>query len=369
MNRIAGIINLDQEQDFLDELTYFRCGAAVPYAGHYRMIDFTISNMVHSSIESIAIFTRRKYRSLLDHLEQGKAWDLDRQRGGLFILPPDWNDPTDISRGDLKHFHNNMDYINRVQADYILVTGAQNICNINFQDVLAEHKASKADVTVIYKKVCELYPEHHLASKLTINKQNNRVTAIHNDPKSQDIYMNMYLVKKSYLYALIEECIARGHTNLFADAIKANVEDIHIHAYEYKGVHSLINSVESYYRNSTKLLNEIEHDALFNEDSPIYTKVKDEAPTKFLPNSKVKNTIVANGCVIEGQVEGSILFRGVKVGKGSTIRNSIIMQRCEIDSGVVLENVIIDKDCKINSGRMLIGAKEKPFVVAKRKIM
>ena len=133
MDRIAGIINLDHEQDALGELTYFRCTAAVPFAARYRLIDFTISNMVNSGIESIAVFVRKKFRSLLDHLEQGKAWDLDRNRGGLFILPPDWNDPTDISRGDLQHFHNNIDFINRVLADYIVVTGSQNICNINFQ--------------------------------------------------------------------------------------------------------------------------------------------------------------------------------------------------------------------------------------------
>ena len=368
MNRIAGIINLDEEQDVLDELTYFRCGAAVPFAGRYRMIDFTISNMINSRIDSIAIFARSKYRSLMDHLEQGKAWDLDRQQGGLFILPPDWNDPTDISRGDLKHFHNNMDFINRVQADYLLISGSQNICNINFQEVLKEHKASNADVTVIYKKVDELYPEHRFAHKLTVDEQ-NRVTDIHNAQQNQNVYMNMFLLKKSYLYSLVEDCIACGKSNLFLDAIKAKSKEIHIHAHEYKGVHALINSVESYYRNSAKLLNETEHDGLFKEESPIFTKIKNETPTKYFPGSNVQKTLVASGCVIEGQVEDSILFRGVKVGKGAVIKNSIIMQKCTIESGAVLENVILDKECKISFNRMLIGAKEKPFVVAKRKEM
>lgn len=368
MNRIAGIINLDYEQDGLDELTYFRCGAAVPFAGRYRMIDFTISNMINSKIESIAVFARRKYRSLMDHLEHGKAWDLDHKRGGLFILPPDWNDPTDISKGDLQHFHNNLDFINRALADYILVTGSRNICNINFQDVLKEHKQSNADVTVVYKRVDKLYPEHRLAHKLTLD-ENNRVVDIHNDHKSKNIYMEMYLVKKSFMHMLIEESIAHGYTNLFLDAIKTKLHTIHIHAYEYKGVHALINSVESYYRNSTMLLNEERYDELFIEGSPIFTKVKDEAPVKYLKDANVVNTLVANGCIISGHVEDSILFRGVKVGKGAIIKNSIIMQRCDIDSGVVLENVILDKDCKISSGRRLVGAKEKPFVVAKRTTM
>ncbi|REJ09932.1 glucose-1-phosphate adenylyltransferase subunit GlgD [Halobacillus trueperi] len=368
MDRIAGIINLDHEQDMLDELTYFRCGAAVPFGGRYRMIDFAISNMTNSRIESVAVFARRKYRSLMDHLEQGKAWDLDRKRGGLFILPPDWNDPTDISRGDLQHFHNNIDFINRTLANYIVVSGSQHICNINYQDVLQEHKNSGADVTVIYKKVDELYPEHQRAHKLDVD-ENNRVTAIHNDHSNNNVYMDMYIIEKDLLYNLIEKCIAHGCSHFFLDGIKAQLPEINIHAYEYHGGHALVNSVESYYRNSAKLLNPEEHDELFKDDAPVFTKIKNEAPSNYTATSNVSNTMVANGCVIEGHVEDSILFRGVKVAEGAVIKNSIIMQRCEIDSNVVLENVILDKDCNISNGKTLIGAPEKPYVVAKRRTM
>ncbi|MBM7553475.1 glucose-1-phosphate adenylyltransferase subunit GlgD [Thalassobacillus pellis] len=368
MDRIAGIINLDHEQDVLDELTYFRCSAAVPFAGRYRMIDFAISNMANSRIDSVAVFARRKYRSLMDHLEQGKYWDLDRKRGGLFILPPDWNDPTDISKGDLQHFHNNIDFITRTLADYVVVTGTQNICNINYENVLREHKESGADVTVVYKKVEELYPEFRRSHKLDID-ENQRVTAIHNDQHNNNVYMDMYIIEKNYLYGLIEDCIAHGCSHFFLDGIKGRLPDINIHAYEYSGGHALINSVESYYRHSFNLLDESEHDRLFKEESPILTKVKNEAPSKYLESSEVKNSLVANGCVIGGDVEDSILFRGVKVEKGAVIRNSVIMQRCEIDSNAVLENVILDKDCRISNGRTLVGAPEKPFVLAKRNTM
>ncbi|MCA0984818.1 glucose-1-phosphate adenylyltransferase subunit GlgD [Halobacillus yeomjeoni] len=368
MDRVAGIINLDHEQDMLDELTYFRCGAAVPFAGRYRMIDFAISNMTNSRFDSVAVFARRKYRSLMDHLEQGKAWDLDRKRGGLFILPPDWNDPTDISQGDLQHFHNNIDFINRTLADYIVVSGSQNICNIDYQNVLADHKESGADVTVVYTKVDELYPEHQSAHKLEID-ENHRVTSINNDLKNKNVYMDMYLIDKNLLHELIEQCIAHGCSHFFQDGIKAQLDRLKVNAHEYVGAHALINSVESYHRNSFNLLNETEHDRLFNDDNPIYTKVKNEAPSKYLSSSNVTNTLVANGCEIEGHVEDSILFRGVKVAEGAVIKNSIIMQRCEIESDAVLENVILDKDCTISKGRTLIGAPEKPYVVPKRKSM
>ena len=221
---------------------------------------------------------------------------------------------------------------------------------------------------MVYKKVDELYPEHRLAHKLTID-DNQKVIDIHNEQKSNQVYMDMYLIEKSFMKKLIEECIAHGSTHFFLDGIKAKLHDIHIHAYEYKEGYALINSIESYYRHSKSLLNEQNHDALFKEDSPIYTKVKNEAPSKYLTNCEVKNALVANGCVIEGQVEDSILFRGVKVGKGAVIKNSIIMQKCDIGSNVILENVILDKDCKISSGRRLVGDPEKPYVIAKTNTM
>ncbi len=366
MNRIAGIINLDQEIDGMKELTYFRCMAAVPFAAKYRLIDFTISNMINAKIDSIAIFARKKYRSLLDHLEQGKAWDLDRQQGGLFILPPDWNDPTDISKGELQHFHNNIDFIHRVKADYIVVTGSQHICNIDLQNVLQEHIATEADVTLIYKHVDQLYPEHRFTNKLTLDRH-RRVVDIDYAQENHHVYMNMYIVKKTMLLEWIETAIEKGYDNLFSDIIKPNLVSLHVHAYHYQGAYSFIHSIESYYRNSMGLLNHDVYDELFQTKAPILTKLKNEAPVIHTENAHVENSMIANGCRIDGEVSNSMLFRSVHVSEGAKIEDSIIMQRCEIAPNAVLKHVILDKECRISSGQVLIGTKENPFVVAKRK--
>lgn len=366
MNRIAGIINLDQEIDSMNELTYFRCMAAIPFGARYRMIDFTISNMINANIDSIAIFARKKYRSLLDHLEQGKAWDLDRQHGGLFILPPDWNDPTDISKGELQHFHNHIDFIHRVNADYIVVSGSQHICNIGLQAVLEEHIETKADVTVIYKYMKQLDSEHHYTKKLTID-ENNRVVEIDYGKENPHVYMNMYIMKKTALLKFIELSIEKGYTNLFKEAIKPNLSSLHVHAYQYRGAHAFIHSVESYYRNSMRLLDDNFYDCLFQTEAPIRTKLKNEAPATYSENAHVERSMVANGCHISGDVRNSVLFRSVKVGEGASIEDSIIMQRCEIAPDAVLKHVILDKECTISSGQVLIGTKENPFVVAKRQ--
>lgn len=368
MDRMMGIINLDPEQDLLEELTYFRCSAAVPFAGKYRIIDFILSNMVNSKITEVGIFARKKYRSLLDHLGKGKAWDLDRTRGGLFILPPDWNDPTDISRGELQHYHNNLDIFERSLADYIVVSGSRHICLIDFRDVLKHHQEHGHDITVVYTKDYFKQECNLTCSRLTFD-ENGRVIDVHNDTNNENVYMEMFLLKKDLLLDIVAHCIAHGIENVFFGGIKPRLNDFYVGSYEYQGNHAVINSVKSYYEHSMNLLNQETFKALFHSKHLIYSKSKDESPVKYLGCSDVTNSLIANGCIIEGTVKNSILFRGVRVRKGSKVINSIILPKCDIGEGVTLENVILDKDVKITDGKTIIGAYEKPFVVAKRQVI
>lgn len=368
MSKLMGVIHLDGEQDLLRELTYFRCGAAIPFGGRYRLIDFVLSNMVNARVQDIAVFTRRKYRSLMDHLGTGKSWDLDRKRGGLFILPPDWNDPTDFSQGDLQHFHNNRDFFDRGRADYVLVTGTQHICNIDYDRVFQEHLDSGNDVTFVYQPVQHLEHEHRYEKKLDLD-ENGFVTDLTTDASNHNLYMGMFMIKKSLLLELVDHCIARQKANLLLDGIIANLDCLTVRAYAYQGYLSVINSVESYYKHSMSLLDINVYTQLFLNRKPIYTKVKDEPPTRYAKEATVQGSLLANGCVIEGTVENSILFRGVHIHKNAVIRNSIVMQRCDIHGGTVLENVILDKDIVISPERTIIGAPEHPYVIAKRKVI
>ncbi|MFW6035676.1 MAG: glucose-1-phosphate adenylyltransferase subunit GlgD [Halothermotrichaceae bacterium] len=366
MSKLLGVINLDKEHDFLNELTYFRCGAAVPFAGRYRLIDFTMVNMVHSGITELGIFTKRKYRSLLDHLHVGKQWNLDRKKGGLFILPPDWHDPSDISVGELRHFANNMDFFERSLADYVLHCGSQNICKVNYKDVLKQHIDTGADVTLIYNPVDKLESEHSECKRLDI-KSNGEVQNIHNEVDNKNIYMDMFIINKDLLIELIQHCIAHRKDNFFKGGIMDNINDLKIYSYRYDGYHAVINSIESYYKNNMRLLNMEDYISLFMQGKPVPTKVKDEVPTRYLENADVSNSLVANGCIIDGVVENSMIFRGVKVEKGAYIKDSIVMSRAVIEEDVSLENVILDKKVSVSKGQHLSGVEEKPFVLAKRK--
>jgi glucose-1-phosphate adenylyltransferase len=362
---MLGIINLDGEQDLFQELTYFRCGASLPYAGKYRLIDFVMSNMVHAGITDIAVFVRKKYRSLMDHLGNGREWDLDRKKGGVFILPPDWNDPTDHSKGDLQHFHNNMDFFHRGRADYVLFTDSQQICQIDFRAVLDSHIASGADVTVVYKRM-EPAEEHRTCYRLTVDDHGN-VLEFTKDEFNPNIFMNMYVLRKDLLLELVRRCIAHDADNFLRDGIIGQLPSLKVKAWAFDGLLQTINSVESYYKHSISLLQPEIHRELFLAGNPIYTKVKDTAPAKYLDEAAVDNSLIANGCVIAGHVENSILFRGVRVEEGATVKNSIIMQRCTLGKGAYLENVILDKDVTVTDHQRLIGSPSRPYAIPKRK--
>ncbi|MCG5104875.1 glucose-1-phosphate adenylyltransferase subunit GlgD [Oceanobacillus alkalisoli] len=367
MDRMMGLINLDQEYHVFNELTYFRNNASIPFAGRYRLIDFALSNMTSSGMEEVAIFVRHKYRSLLDHLGSGESWDLDRRHGGLFILPPDWNDPSDRSRGDLSFFHNNRDYFNRGKTNHVLVSGSQFIVNTDYKEAFNQHIEMDADVTVVYTPVAEVRPEHQAYFRIE-KGEDSKVLNITNDHRNFNVFTGVYIIKKDLLMDVVDYCIAYHNENLFADGIKDRIGELDVRAYKYDGYHAFINTIESYYRENMKLLTEENFINLFAKPF-IRTKASSNPPVKYQSQAVVHNSIIANGCSVNGQVENSILFRGVEVSEHSTIKHSIIMQRCTIEEDVYLENVILDKDVHVKKGQRMIGTTDKPYVVAKRQIV
>ncbi len=368
METMMGLINLEHEHHFFHELTYFRSGASVPFAGRYRLIDFPLSNMVNSDVEEIAIFTSNKYRSLMDHLETGENWGIGKRNGGLFILPPDWNDPSDVSKGDLRFFHNNRDYFHRGNSSYVLVSGGQFISNSDYLDAFQFHLDRKADITLVSTTQETLNVEHEPYFRIE-KDESGWVTGITNDHQNPELFTGVYIINKELLMALVDQCIAHHKNHFFVHGIKEKLADLNIQTYENKGYGVFINSIESFYRHNMNLLNEDNYRQLFYKKPFVRTKIGNQPPAKYRSGADVKRSILANGCVIDGEVEGSILFRGVSVEAGATVKNSIIMQRCTIESGVYLENVILDKDVHVTADQKLIGSTEKPYVIAKRKVL
>ncbi|MUG72687.1 glucose-1-phosphate adenylyltransferase subunit GlgD [Paenibacillus validus] len=366
---MMGVINLVNEPDELEELTYSRCVASVPFGSRYRMIDFALSNMVNSGIGNVAVFTQHKFRSLMDHLGSGKEWDLDRKRGGLFILPAVLHETTGMARGDLFQFYNHRDYFYRGREEYVLITRSHMVCNIDFNEVLDYHLEKNADITVVYKKAEET--EYAKFRRMAV-KDDGKVTLMEDQSgrlRTDNISMEMYIMSKELLLDMVESCLAQGYDHLVRDGIMKNIDKLSVYAYHHQGYTGIVNTIQSYYKHSMQLLNPKVWRELFFQRNLIYTKVKDEPPARYAENAHARNALIANGCMIEGKVENSILFRGVKIRKGAYVKNSIILQNCEIEENVIIENAILDKDVFINRGRVLTGDKQAPFIASKTKVI
>ncbi|MCI3920378.1 glucose-1-phosphate adenylyltransferase subunit GlgD [Paenibacillus sp. TRM 82003] len=369
MKRIMGVINLINEPDRLEELTITRCLASVPFGGRYRLVDFPLSNMVNSGIEEVAVFTHHKYRSLMDHLGSGKEWDLDRKRGGLFVLPSVLDIPSGISKGDLFQFFSHRDYFYRGQQDYVLVSRSHIVCNIDYTRVLEQHEETGADITCVYGAMDDA--DDAIYRKVQV-ESDGRITAIQDRTghlDSRNVSLEMYLMRKELLLDIVETCLAQGDDHLVRDGIMKNISRLRVYGYKHEGYTGIVNTIQSYYRHSMEMLKPETLRELFFQSAPIYTKVKDEPPTRYTDGALVHNALVANGCVVEGKVENSILARGVKVHPGATVRNCILLQNCEIGENVVIENAILDKDVFIDRGRVLSGAVTAPYIAAKKKVI
>lgn len=359
-----GIINLQEDENLIKEITQKRALAAVPFAGRYRLIDFTLSSMVNSGIENVGVLLPHKSRSILDHLRSGKDWDLARKCDGLSYLPPA-DAVNELRSGDVQSYYCNLDFIEQSAQKYVLVAGSQHIYNMNFENALRFHQNTGADITVIYhvQPGAKQSPDTVLGTA-----ENGLVTDImvNTNPREGDkVSMGIYLMDKRIFIDIVRGCFVRGGTDFLIDGVMKLDGRYSVYGYCHTGYAARIDSLSSYYQASMEMLDPKIWQEVFMDGASIHTKVKDGAPAKYKKDALVVNSMVANGCVVEGTVENSILFRGVKVAKGVHIKNSIVMQKCTLEEEALLENVICDKDVVITKGKWLKGAPNYPLIVEK----
>ncbi len=369
-NNVMGIINLTENEEKLQDLTIHRPIAALPFASRYRVIDFVISNMVNSGIQRVAIFTKNKFRSLQDHLGPGKYWNLDRKRDGLYMLHPMIDYSNTVRRyGDLQTFKDNLDFLRLSRQKYVIISRSYVINNINLKSAIKFHKKSGADITIIGKPIesGQVASQYIGLDRLEVD-ENNNVTGVglnFGSKNSFTLSLEMYIMRKDLLVEIITDAYTKGQQSFLKQAVFDYMSDLKVNAYTYDQPAYFINSISNYYKANMDLLNRDSFKALFKEPNRIYTKIKDEPSTMYGSTSCVTNSIVANGCIIEGTVENSIVFRGVHVHKGAIVRNSIIMQTTEIGETAHLNYVITDKTVKIAEKKVLMGDGGVPFVIKK----
>ena len=370
----AGLIFSNIHDECLPELTRLRTMASVPFGGRYRLIDFPLSNMVNSGISKVGIITHYNYQSLLDHIGTGKDWDLARRSGGIKILPPfitayDAKATNSLYNTRLEALLGVTNFISRCTEDVLVLSDCDTICNIDLSKVLTRHEETGADITVVTKRVSggNYNAERHSVLVLDENDKIIDAAEYSSDIKGAfNVSTNIMVITRRYLITVLNDAAAHGYTSFFRDIIARNVGKADFLAYRFDGFYSLINNLPGYFETSMKLLDSDVREALFESaDRPVFTKVRNSAPTSYSASARVSNSIVADGCVIEGEVENCVVFRGVKVGKGTVIRNSILLQDTYVGENVNLNCVITDKNTVIRDGRDLSGHESMPFYIGK----
>lgn len=355
--------------DRIPPVTDIRANSALPIAGRYRIIDFVLSCMANAGITNIGVATETNYSSLMDHIKSGKPWDLDRKNWGLNVLPPNLERMTyGTIKGNIDMLAGISDFVQRSEQTYVILSLGNSIYNVDFKDVIEKHIESQADITILYKDMKGV--EEKELSRFTMLELDGekRVTDIEVQPyypKTSTASMDVYVMEKALLESIVDECSARGDRDFVKDALVKKMNGLRIYGYEYTGYTDKIDSLKSYYANNMNFLDSSIRRELFNPKNPIYTKTKDQSPTKYGADAVVQNSFISDGCDIEGTVINCILSRGVKVAKGATIKNSIIMQDSIIEEGVDLSHVVFDKEVHITKGRKLIGQESYPLAIAK----
>ena len=375
----AGLIFSNIHDRNIPEMTARRTMASLPFGGRYRLVDFTLSNMVNSGITKVGIVTHNNYRSLMDHIGTGKDWDLARRGGGVILLPPfitAYDNPRagKLYSTRLEALMGVMDFIAHCDEDYIVLSDCDTICNIDLADVVESHEKSRAELTVVTKRM-ELAGAS-AGSGITVVYANDdgRITEFMDYTQlmrgEYDVSRNIMVFTRTFLLSLLASAMAHGQTEFYQQALPFNMSTARYHAYRYNGYFREIGSLAGYFSANMEMLCSDVRSQLFNIwERPVYTKVRNSPPTQYGDSAHVSNSLIADGCVIEGEVENSILFRGVRVRRGTRIKNSIMLQGTVTGENVQLSCVITDKNVAIGDGRILAGHESLPYYIGKGKMI
>ncbi len=367
MNNLHGIVFAYRSDPVLRELTANRNTSSIPFGGRYRVIDFALSNLVNAGVGDVGLIVQSNYQSLLDHVGSGKDWDLSRKRGGLRILPPfsySGGVHGDTYHGRMEALAGVVSYLERIRQDYVVLAGGDLVLNLPLANVLTQHIDSGADITV----VCSTRPQGDPSKCLYVTVGGgSRVNDVSIHPAAPVGYesLDIYILSKSLLLSLLEHCSTHGISSFGVGVLQSMIQTLKICPYFFDGFAPRLHSLSAYFQTSMALLNPAVRADLFDPGRPIRTKDRSDPSTYYSPESKAVNSLIGDGCIIEGEVEHSILFRGVRVEKGARISNSILMQGTVVRAGAITNYVIADKNVTVGAGRMLMGSDTYPMAIAK----
>lgn len=367
MGNVLGLVFANMHDTTLGDMTKNRTMGSVMFGGRYRLIDFPLSNMVNSGISEVGVITKSNYQSLLDHLGSAREWDLARKKGGLYILPPFGNVESTLYRGRIEALYGAMSFIKHSRAKYVILSDCDVVTNIDYKPIVAAHIESGADITAVAHT--GVYSSDDIKTSTVFNVDaDKKVTSVLINPDISGTCtssLNVFVMSMDFLIETVNDAMARGNVSFERNILQEKCRELKIKIYEYDNYFSKLNSPESYFKSNMALLEPENARKLFVPKRSIYTKVSDNAPVKYDLDSKVSNSLIADGCIIEGEVENSVLFRGVKVGKGAKVKNCILMQGTVVGDNAELSYLITDKNVSICENHILTSSPQYPMYVGK----
>lgn len=367
MGNVLGLVFANMHDTTLGDMTKNRTMGSVMFGGRYRLIDFPLSNMVNSGISEVGVITKSNYQSLLDHLGSAREWDLARKKGGLYILPPFGNVESTLYRGRIEALYGAMSFIKHSRAKYVILSDCDVVTNIDYKPIVAAHIESGADITAVAHTGVYSYDDIKTSTVFNVDADKNVTSVLINPDISGTCTtsLNVFVMSMDFLIETVNDAMARGNVSFERNILQEKCRELKIKIYEYDNYFSKLNSPESYFKSNMALLEPENARKLFVPKRSIYTKVSDNAPVKYDLDSKVSNSLIADGCIIEGEVENSVLFRGVKVGKGAKVKNCILMQGTVVGDNAELSYLITDKNVSICENHILTSSPQYPMYVGK----
>lgn len=365
----SGLIFANADDGKLKKLTANRSMASVPFGARYRMIDFTLSNLVNAGVNTVGIVTKENYRSLMDHVGSGVYWDLDRKNGGLYIIPPYSKKGIKKYTGSISGLNAAMDFIERCGSEYIVLCSPHAIANIDISAALDFHKEKNADVTLIYKND---YPPQESYEKIILSLDGEqKITKMTFTAGEEKVPfgIGVTIINRPLLIKLIDEAVGDDLVHFTRDVISKKLKTLNVYGFEHTEFIAVMDNTHTYYQASMALLNRDVRKQLFNPERPIFTKVRDSMPTRYGTKANVTDSIIGDDCVIDGTVKNSIIFRGVVIEKGAVVENCILMQETKVGENAELNNVIADKNTVIGAKMVLKGTEQRHCFVEKNQVL
>ena len=355
--------------DVANELTIKRTMASLPFGGRYRQVDFQLANLTAGGIRHLGIVSRNNYQSLMRHVGSGEEWGLEMGEGGLEFLTPGALGNDDRYRGKLENLHAVIDFLSDAEEDYVVLSDSSILTNLDVAGLVASHVASGKDITIVAKPGVA---DGAKVLDLALKAEDGVVSDIVVNYAAEAGYlasMDIFVVGRKWLIEKVEALVARDKFHMDRDLVLGQWKNdgLTINVYEYTGVALYNESVEQYFANSLSLLDKDTAFGIFHGHHDVYTKVRDRVPTYYGATGEVSNCLVADGCMIDGEVKDSVLFRQVTIGEGAEIKNCVIMNNAVIGAGAELKYVILDKNVTVKPGTKICGTPEKPFVVKRGK--